>query len=374
MCSGHCARTIIAFASNGIESCSLLYSPQVKPSKELALAIDFKCSPERVELFYKGTYLMDSPRNRKLQVSGSDFLSKLNGTRVEDIPPDISFYIGGAQEFHPSLSALSLDNSERGMAITMQTNYMNLGAWIKPFSFDEYLLKIESLIDGILPPINKYYKYDTSKLINYTILGLNFFIRNGDLLDIISSRLEGFARAQREAERVLYNQSSSSHAYLERKLNFVEGKKFCLEEDLTVEFKEVKGGNPVKSIQSLVDEYILAFYNSQGGSVFWGINDDGIVTSLKLTPKMKDDIRKSVSDKINVIDPPIDPTQIGVFFHEVLNTDNGYVLEVNIPRSQSELLYFNSSGETWVRLNGSKKKLQGPALQDYIVKRTQKNS
>ncbi|SCY66491.1 ATP-binding protein [Pseudomonas sp. NFACC37-1] len=337
------------------------------------MAIDFKCSAEKVELFYKGAYLMDSPRNRKLQVSGVDFLSKLNGTRVEDIPPDISFYIGGVQDFHSSLSALSLDNSERGMAITIQADYMNLGAWIKPFSFDEYLLKIESLIEGILPPIKKYYKHDSATLINYTILGLDFFVRSGDLLNIISSRLDGFARAQREAERVLYNQSSSSHTHLARELNFVEGKKFCWEEDLTVEFKEVKGSNPVKSIQNLVDEYILAFFNSQGGSVFWGINDDGIVTSMKLTPKMKDDIRKSVSDKINVIEPPIDPTQIGVFFHKVLNADNGYVLEVNVPRSQSELLYFNSSGATWVRLNGSKKKLQGSALQDYIIKRTRKD-
>ena len=338
------------------------------------MAIDFKCSIERVELFYKGTYLMDSPRNRKLQVSGSDFLSKLNGTRVENIPPDISFYIGAVQEFYPSLSALSLDNSGRGMDITMQTSYMNLGAWIKPFSFDEYLLKVESLVNGILPPIKKYYKYDDATSINHTVLGLNFFVGSGDLLAIISDRLEDFARAQREAERVLYNQNLPSHTYLTREFKFVEGEKFFLEENLTVEFKEVKGNNPVKSISNLVDEYILAFFNSQGGSVFWGVNDDGLVKSLKLTTKMKDDIRRVVGDKINVIEPPIDPTQIGVFFHEVLNAENGYVLEVNIPRSQSELLYFNSSGETWVRLNGSKKKLQGSALQDYIIKRTHKEN
>ena len=316
---------------------------------------------------------MDSPRNRKLQISGNDFLSKFNGTKVEDIPSDISFYIGDVQEFYPSLSAISLDNSERGINIMMQTSYMNLGAWIKPFSFNEYISKIESLIDGLLPPIGKYYKYDNIELINHTVLGLNFFASHGDLLDIISSYLEGYTRAQREAERVLYNQRSSSHAHLAREFKFIEGEKFCLEEDLTVEFKEVKGDSTVKSIQNLVDEYVLAFFNSQGGSVFWGINDDGIVTSLKLTPKIKDEIRKAVSAKINVIEPPIDPTQIGVFFHEVSNTDNGYVLEVNVPKSQSELLYFNSSGHTWVRLNGSKKKLQGSALQDYILKRVQKN-
>ncbi|MQA19335.1 ATP-binding protein [Rugamonas sp. FT103W] len=229
-----------------------------------------------------------------------------------------------------------------------------------------------SLIDEIILPIEKYYKHDSVKLINHTILGLKFQIKSGDLVDTISSHLKNISDAQREAERLLYKQNLPSHMCLVRDINFVEGERCRLEEDLTVEFKEVKGGNPVNSIQSLADEYVLAFFNSEGGSVFWGVNDDGIVASLKLTSKMKDEIRKAINNKINVIEPPIDPTQIGVFFYEVPNTDNGYVLEVRVPRSDSERLYFNSSGETWVRLNGCKKKLQGSALQDYIIKRHQK--
>jgi len=47
------------------------------------------------------------------------------------------------------------------------------------------------------------------------------------------------------------------------KYEFVEGEKCFLEEDLTHEFKEVKGANPVKSIQNLVDEYILACFKGQ---------------------------------------------------------------------------------------------------------------
>ncbi|MGN4935917.1 hypothetical protein ACTFBW_19680 [Aeromonas rivipollensis] len=49
---------------------------------------------------------------------------------------------------------------------------------------------------------------------------------------------------------------------------FSEGEKCTLEEDLHNEFKEIKGQNPTKSIQNIVDEYILAFLNSSGGSVF----------------------------------------------------------------------------------------------------------
>ncbi|ENM5768226.1 ATP-binding protein [Vibrio mimicus] len=156
--------------------------------------------------------------------------------------------------------------------------------------------------------------------------------------------------------------------------DFIEGYLCGLEEDLTTEFKEVKGLNPTKTIQNLVDEYILAFLNSEGGSIFWGINDGGVVKSLKLTVELRDDINKAINLKINTIQPSIDPTQIKVIFHKVINTDNGYVLEVKVPKSNSLGLHFNTSGNTWVRLNGCKQKLQGVALQEYIIQRVQKNN
>ena len=158
------------------------------------------------------------------------------------------------------------------------------------------------------------------------------------------------------------------------KYKFSEGEHCSLEEDLTHEFKEVKGNNPAKSIQSLVDEYILAFLNSSGGSIFWGICDNGIIKSLKLNSIQKDQIRKVVNSKINIIEPSLDPTQIEVNFHNVSNVENGYVLEVNVPKSNSLGLFFNSSGNTWVRINGCKQKLQGVALQEYIIQRIQKGN
>ncbi|WP_041366996.1 helix-turn-helix domain-containing protein [Methylophaga frappieri] len=152
---------------------------------------------------------------------------------------------------------------------------------------------------------------------------------------------------------------------------FIEGRKCSLEENLYHEFKEVNGNNPTKSIQNLVDEYILAFLNSSGGSIFWGICDDGKVKSLELNSREKDDIKKAIYQKINTIEPSIDPTKIGIHFHKVLEATNGHVLEVNVPKSNSTGLYFNSSGNTWVKVNGCKQKLQGLALQDYIIQRIQ---
>lgn len=152
---------------------------------------------------------------------------------------------------------------------------------------------------------------------------------------------------------------------------FSEGEKCILEEDLHNQFKETKGQNPTKSIQNIVDEYILAFLNSSGGSIFWGIRDDGIVKSLILDSQLKDEIRKSINLKINTIEPSIDPTRINIIFHGVIGKNGGYVLEVRVPKSNLSGLHFNSSGHTWVRVNGCKQKLQGVALQDYIIQRLQ---
>lgn len=155
------------------------------------------------------------------------------------------------------------------------------------------------------------------------------------------------------------------------KHQFIEGEKVSFEEDLSHEFKEVKGSNPTKSIQNLVDEYIIAFLNSSGGSIFWGITDQALVRSIKLNTEQKDNIRKTINSKVNTVEPAIDPTQIKVFFHNVKGNDNSYVIEVSVPKSKSVGLYFNASGNTWVKINGCKQKLQGVALQNYILQRMQ---
>lgn len=155
---------------------------------------------------------------------------------------------------------------------------------------------------------------------------------------------------------------------------FIEAEKCQFEEDMTHEFKEIKGNNPIKSIQNIVDDYIIAFLNSSGGSIFWGICDDRTVKSIILCSSQKDEIRKSITSKLQTIEPQIDPTQIAINFHNVAQSENGYVVEVKVPKSNSDGLFFNSSGNTWVRLNGCKQKLQGLALQDYIINRIRINN
>jgi hypothetical protein len=45
------------------------------------------------------------------------------------------------------------------------------------------------------------------------------------------------------------------------------------------------------------------------------------------------------------------------------------VIEVEVPYSQNKTLYFTAGNEAFVRVDGVKKKLNGPEIQDWILRR-----
>lgn len=81
-----------------------------------------------------------------------------------------------------------------------------------------------------------------------------------------------------------------------------------LEENISTEFKEVKGHSAIKSIISVVDQYIVAFLNNRVnklGRILWGISDDRIVKGVSLSYKEKDKLRREISNKISQINPHV---------------------------------------------------------------------
>src|ERR1700728_1627503 len=113
------------------------------------------------------------------------------------------------------------------------------------------------------------------------------------------------------------------------------GKTLLLEESRGIEFKEVRGNNPVNSIVNTADEYAVAFLNAEGGRILWGVRDsDGIVVGIPLDRQQRDRLRKSITDKLHSIQPPIDPTQFELNLHPVRFTETPgslYVAELIVP-------------------------------------------
>lgn len=340
------------------------------------MAVKFYCTNRKVQLLFDGAIFLEAGLKRKLQLSGKDFLPKFKGTKVENIPSGISFYIGDLPDDLSFLHSISLDNLEMGFSLTLTTELINRDNWVGNYSFSEYVSKIEGLLEGCIPPIKSYKKssWDAPSY-DHSLLGVNFeLINNGDLYNYIFECAKKLSNALEEADKFLSISKSTEKLACIKNREFIEGAHCGLEENLTTEFKEITGNNPKGSIQKAMIKYILSFLNVEGGSVFWGINDEGFTKGVHLTPNQKDEINNALAAEVNNIEPAVDPSKVEIIFHKVLKNEGSYVVEVLVPKSRLKMLHFNKSGDTWVRLEGCSKHLKGPALQEYILERSQDNT
>lgn len=154
---------------------------------------------------------------------------------------------------------------------------------------------------------------------------------------------------------------------------FVLNKVLPIEETRHYEFKEVTSKNPVSTIKDIAEQYAVAFLNSEGGRIFWGVRDNRTVSGIVLNPSERDEIRRVVGEKLTSIKPPVAPTAYKIEFHPVRDensiVENLYVVEMAIPRPNSTDLYFTGKDEAWVRIDGGKKRLRGPEIQQEILHR-----
>lgn len=162
-------------------------------------------------------------------------------------------------------------------------------------------------------------------------------------------------------------------------VDYVLNQPIPFEETRHFEFKEIKSGaGAVGNIVNASDEYAVAFLNSEGGRILWGIRDhDRVVVGIRLNYEEKDRLRRNVHTKLNTIEPRMDPSAYRLEIHPVLD-DLGdkvpdlSVVELRIPAPDSNDAFYTASGEAWVKLDGTKQKLKGPTLTDFIKKRLEK--
>ena len=163
--------------------------------------------------------------------------------------------------------------------------------------------------------------------------------------------------------------SDSPHS----RTKFVFGQAVPFEESRTVEFKEVSGSSVVKTIMNTADVYAVAFLNSEGGSIFWGIRDkDRVVVGVHLSSQQRDELCRVVTDKLHSIQPPLDPTCFRIEVHSVSGgtvASDTFVVEMSVPPSGSASPSFTASNQAYVRLDAANKKLNGQQLTDWIKKR-----
>lgn len=155
--------------------------------------------------------------------------------------------------------------------------------------------------------------------------------------------------------------------------SLVLGKPMEIEETREYEFKEVKPLSPLSAIADVAEKYAVAFLNSEGGRIFWGVRgSDRIVVGVNLTFDDRDRLRQSVTSKLGAIRPAIDPTSFRFELHPIENTEGVtdlVVVELVVPRVKVSTPYFAGGVDAFVRLDGVTRKLAGPELCEWIVRR-----
>ena len=87
-----------------------------------------------------------------------------------------------------------------------------------------------------------------------------------------------------------------------------------------LEFKEVKGANPVGAIKNKADEYAVAFLNTDGGRILWGVEDiSGGVVGVRLPAQERDELRSQVMVKLTAIAPFVPALKYRLELHAIAN-------------------------------------------------------
>ncbi len=156
---------------------------------------------------------------------------------------------------------------------------------------------------------------------------------------------------------------------------FVINQPVAIEETRYYEFKEITGGDPVNIIKNACDEYVVAFLNSGGGRIYWGIRDsDRVVVGVRLNHRERDRLRRTVTDQLGNIKPPISPSAYQVNLHQVLDDnrqpiEDCFVVEIVVPKPLSNELYCTGSNDVYLKTDSGKKKLSIPEIQDEVLRR-----
>ncbi|CAM4580341.1 schlafen-like protein 1 [Lepidochelys kempii] len=148
---------------------------------------------------------------------------------------------------------------------------------------------------------------------------------------------------------------------------------FMGSETRNVEFKRGGGEYLSVTLKHHVRKYVCAFLNSEGGSLFVGVEDNGFVNGVRCGHKEEDRIRLLIDSLLKGFKPQVFPDAYTLTFIPVVKAEDTGIflkvirLSVHLPRQQGELLlYETDQGEVYLRRDGSiQGPLSGSAIQEW---------
>ena len=143
------------------------------------------------------------------------------------------------------------------------------------------------------------------------------------------------------------------------KKHFVYNQPAKRDEDLHTEYKDVKP----KNIPNEAYEFAVAFLNKEGGSIYFGIDDSNkTVTGINLTYAQKDEIKKSLENKLSHLEPaPSAYVDYSMEFHNVIDEEGNefndlYVFELEVKRGSE--IHKTQGGKIYEKNYSGRRKLE----------------
>ena len=128
--------------------------------------------------------------------------------------------------------------------------------------------------------------------------------------------------------------------------------------------------NPVKAIvDKYIDEYVNVYLNTNGGIVYFGVENDGQVSGVRLDRKQRDDLRTRVDQVVKEFAPSVDPDLYSLHFVPVVGEGAApdlYVVELHVSKGR-ESLYWTGSQKAWVRGEGGNLPMPADMLERRLI-------
>lgn len=126
-------------------------------------------------------------------------------------------------------------------------------------------------------------------------------------------------------------------------------------------YREFKKGGVIYdqwAFKETIGKYVCGFLNSEGGTLFFGVSDAGVVLGITLDQEMEDELRWDIQFAVRCIEPDVTASEYSVNFARVMRHSGELsadlkVLEICVrPRCSPAVLY-SYKGSVYLRRDGS---------------------
>mmetsp|Transcript_20121 Transcript_20121/g.37406 ORF Transcript_20121/g.37406 Transcript_20121/m.37406 type:complete len:313 (-) Transcript_20121:574-1512(-) len=138
---------------------------------------------------------------------------------------------------------------------------------------------------------------------------------------------------------------------------YILGFRTPLFEDLHTEFKNVKRFL-TPAVVEVVLPYLSAYLNAEGGTLYYGIENNGIITGVKLTRELRDSFSLALDNAAHSFHPQLTHDDYKLEFKPVYKQTGAplssvYVIELTVNPGKRDEIYLTNKNKAYIKRDAS---------------------